>query len=160
MGLYDSLWTEPSAEHLAELMRQVWQSPSEVIKQRTTLARNVILSRFTWNMVADRLILAVKALDQKPLFNPNPRIAWVSTWNTKCGIATYSKYLVSPLDLSRVFILANRTNELTDKDEANVFRCWDMGWQDQLDDIYALTGHSLSVALVINLTSVFLNLSF
>ncbi|RUQ32197.1 MAG: glycosyltransferase [Candidatus Competibacteraceae bacterium] len=160
MGLYDSLWTEPSAEHLAELMRQVWQSPSEVIKQRTTLARNVILSRFTWSMVADRLISAVKALDQKPLFNPNPRIAWVSTWNTKCGIATYSKYLVSPLDSSRVFILANRTNELTDKDEANVFRCWDMGWQDQLDDIHALT-RTLSISsLVIQFNFGFFKLEF
>lgn len=160
MGLHDSLWVEPNAKHLAELMRLVWQSPAETIEPRTTLARNVILSRFTWSAVADRLRSAVKTLDQKPLFDPNPRIAWVSTWNTKCGIATYSKYLISPLDLSNFFILANRANDLTDRDEPNVFRCWNMGSQDQLEDIYSLVKTLSISSLVIQFNFCFFKLDF
>ena len=153
MGLYDSIWVEPDCKSLADLMRQVFLSPLKEIRKRTTVAKNLLLSRFSWSAVADRLIAAVKTLDQQPLFNPKPRLGWISTWNTKCGIATYSKYLVSALDSAQVFILANRAIELTDDDGPHVFRCWDMGWQDQLGDVYNLVN-------VLSITSVVIQFNF
>ncbi|MBK8538336.1 MAG: glycosyltransferase [Candidatus Competibacteraceae bacterium] len=148
LGLYDSVWAEPSSDHLADRMRQVYLAPAEAIKQRTTTARNLILSRFTWSAVANRLMAAVKALDQNPMLDPVPRLGWVSTWNTKCGIATYSKYLVSQLDSSHVFIFANRSQDLTSKDEPNVLRCWNAGWHDQLEDLASLA-KALSVSSLV-----------
>jgi glycosyltransferase involved in cell wall biosynthesis len=160
MNLYDSVWAEPSVEHLAGLLREVFAAPTEMIRQRTTLARQQLLSRFTWRAVAERLQVAVQALDQQPLFDKSPRLGWLSTWNTPCGIATYSKYLVSHLDAAQVFILANRAAELTGPDEPNVFRCWNQGWQDELEDLRPLV-KSLSInTLLIQFNFGFFKLQF
>lgn len=160
MNLYDSVWAEPSVDHLATLLRQVFQAPAEVPRQRATVAKQRLLSQFTWRAVAERLQAAVQALDQQPLFDVSPRIGWISTWNTKCGIATYSRYLVSQLDGSQVFILANRVTELTQPDEPNVFRCWNLGWQDPLEDLCSLI-QALSISsLVIQFNCNFFKLDF
>lgn len=56
------------------------------------------------------------------------RLGWVSTWNTKCGIAEYSRSLLRPLDGGGsqldVTILASRNDILLGPDESRVIRCW------------------------------------
>jgi glycosyltransferase involved in cell wall biosynthesis len=160
MNLYDSVWAEPSVDHLATLLRQVFQAPAEALRQRATVAKQRLLSRFTWRAVAERLESAVQALDQQPLFDVSSRLAWISTWNTKCGIATYSNYLVSQLDPGQVFVLANRTTELTQPDKSNVLRCWNSGWEDPLEDLGSLIqGLSIS-SVVIQFNCNFFKLEF
>ena len=160
MSLYDSVWVDPKVKSLADLMRQIFFSPAKDIRKRTIVAKNLLLSRFTWSAVADRLALAVKTLDQQPLFDASPRIGWISSWHTKCGIATYSNYLVSQLNSSKVFILANRASELTHQDGPNVFRCWNMGWQDRLEDLTALVKMLSITSLVIQFNFGFFKLEF
>jgi glycosyltransferase involved in cell wall biosynthesis len=54
------------------------------------------------------------------------RLGWFSTWNSKCGIAEYSKYLLSELDLQRFnwVVLAARDEQLIAPDQGRVIRCW------------------------------------
>ena len=160
MNLYDSVWAEPSIDHLAELLREVFTAPTEIIRQRTAIAKQQLLSQFTWRAIAERLQATVQALDQQPLFDKSPRLGWLSTWNTPCGIATYSKYLVSHLDSAQVFILANRAAELTAPDEPNVFRCWNQGWQDELDDLRPLVRSLFIDTLLIQFNFGFFKLQF
>jgi len=54
------------------------------------------------------------------------RIGWITTWNTKCGIASYAKNLISAVDQSSV-IFAPLGQELIDLDGPNVIRCWRAG---------------------------------
>jgi glycosyltransferase involved in cell wall biosynthesis len=54
------------------------------------------------------------------------RLGWFSSWNTRCGIAEYSKYLLGEIDAKRFewTVLASYTEENIRDDAANVIRCW------------------------------------
>ena len=54
------------------------------------------------------------------------RLGWFSTWNSKCGIAEYSKYLLGEFDpeLFDWTVLASRNDVLVAPDEGQVIRCW------------------------------------
>ena len=62
-------------------------------------------------------------------------IGFVSTWNTRCGIAEYTRYLATSLTAAhRTAIFANSTQEqLVRPDEDFVTRCWKPGEDDALE---------------------------
>ena len=76
----------------------------------------------------------------------NKKIGIISTWNTRCGIASYAKYL-SQSFINKSIILAPKVNEkdLTEKDEYNVIRLWTLG----NDNLKELLEYILSVKLEI-----------
>lgn len=55
-----------------------------------------------------------------------PKIGVVTTFNQKCGLATYASYLIGSLSDEDIVILAESASasELTASDGANVRRCW------------------------------------
>jgi glycosyltransferase involved in cell wall biosynthesis len=99
----------------------------------------------TWADVARRTREAVASLDALPPLTPRPRIGWVSSWNSKCGIATYSRLLTEPALASQVTVLADRHAQRIAEDADNVVRCWEQispdgqggHHEDSLDDLYA-----------------------
>ncbi len=54
------------------------------------------------------------------------RVGWISSWNTKCGIAEYSKFILDRLDPQRFdwVVLAPRNDVLLTPDNPRVIRCW------------------------------------
>jgi len=56
---------------------------------------------------------------------PYPNVGILTTWNQRCGLATYARYLVEQLSEQPPIILAEHTAELTRKDESFVTRCWE-----------------------------------
>src|ERR1700761_8315021 len=54
------------------------------------------------------------------------RIGWFSTWNSRCGIAEYSKYLLDEFEPTQLDwrILASRNDVLVAADDERVIRCW------------------------------------
>ncbi len=59
------------------------------------LSSELLLQQFTWKAVADRSCQAVKTLRAHiDIAQHRARIGWLTTWNAKCGIATYSQHLV------------------------------------------------------------------
>ncbi len=65
---------------------------------------------------------------------PQLKIGWVTTWNTRCGIATLSAHLVENMPTD-VTILAARTGQLTQIDGPEVVRCWNAGEEDSLKEL-------------------------
>ena len=64
---------------------------------------------------------AVRAVD-----GTAPSIGFVSTWNARCGIAEYTRYLATNLPAGhRIAIFANRALETVRGDEEFVIRSWD-----------------------------------
>ena len=58
----------------------------------------------------------------------NKKIAIITTWNTRCGIASYTKYLSQNfIDQSVILAPKVKENELTQDDESNVIRMWKIG---------------------------------
>ncbi|MFM9901888.1 MAG: glycosyltransferase [Polaromonas sp.] len=60
------------------------------------------------------------------------KTGWVTTWNTKCGIASYSKYLIDKFP-GKTIIFAQDSSDLVHDDKENVLRCWKSGYPDKLD---------------------------
>ncbi len=124
LGVPHSVWAEPRVDHLAECMRTVHEATPEQREARTRPARERVLRDFSWAAVADRTVAAVEALRATPMLRRAPKIAWISTWNTRCGIANYSKFLTQAIPANRLQVLAPEAGERVAPDEDFVLRCW------------------------------------
>lgn len=110
-GQAASLWAEPDEDHLVELLREVEEQRSA--DPRIANARKLIETRFSWSNVAERFRLATEewSLPERDFSLEPLRLAWVSTWNEACGIATYSKYLLEHVDRREVDLVVHGRRE-------------------------------------------------
>jgi glycosyltransferase involved in cell wall biosynthesis len=147
-GLFGSVWAEPSRASLTRTLRTARKAGSAELMQRAQRGRELLLTHFSWAAVAARSIQAVRAWSSAGP-RPAPRIGWVSTWNTRCGIASYSRHLVEAMD-TEVVVLAPHETRLERDDETFVHRCWRSGRLDpdlnELDE--ALTAHAIELVVV------------
>ncbi|WP_269849789.1 glycosyltransferase family protein [Methanosarcina horonobensis] len=122
------MWAEPDVNHLATLMRHVYENKnSDEVKAKVETAYANIKNNFNWDVSAKKTIEFLKSVRFKP------KLGIVSTWNTKCGIAEYTKYLVSNLrNPEEVKIFANKVSskDLITMDGDNVIRCWEPYFDD------------------------------
>lgn len=133
LGLFSSVWAEPDVTSLAHVMREVYETPESMRRVRITAGRELLLGKFRWVHTAAAMVGAARSWAH--MTEPaEPRIGWVSTWNTRCGIATYSEHLIRNLPCP-VTILAARALSVTSDDSANVERCWMPGDRDTLVDL-------------------------
>lgn len=141
MALGESVWVEPERTHLTELLLEfarAFANPDHwntFIATRTAQAEQLIRTEFSWDAVAQRMQPVLTGLQARCQLRQQPRLGCVTTWNSKCGIATYSHKLLTPA-LSDAVILANSNAELTAGDAANVIRCWESGTKDSLEQLY------------------------
>ncbi len=124
LGLSNSVWAEPDLAHLTARLREVRQTSPAGLTRRTAAARLKIERDYTWRGVAERTRAAVAALEAQPLLRPEPKIGWVSTWHSRCGIAIYAERLACRIPADRLVVLANRDAEVESPDAPNVHRCW------------------------------------
>ncbi len=122
-NLPGSVWAEPSVDHLAAVMRQVRSAPRREIQRRTTAAIDTLRASFSWDHVAWRLQQYVADLISFADWQcPDMKVAWVTTWNIRCGVASYSKYLLENRTDVRIFAPFSDEREMYD--EPNVTRNW------------------------------------
>lgn len=128
----NSVWANPLTDSIREQMRSVYGATAGERMERTERARRFVQERFTWQRVAERhWRFCTEALGAKqpaaPRFRTPPAIGFVTTWNTRCGIAEYTRYLATSLERVYPFaIFANDTGEeLVRRDEDFVVRCWE-----------------------------------
>jgi glycosyltransferase involved in cell wall biosynthesis len=121
-GLSASSWAEPRVDELVQAMKQLHQAPQQDRRRNARQAKAKLLARFSWDAVARRQIEALQAMRSRQVA-PVARIAWVSTWGTRCGIANYSRHLLShfPAD---VHLLAPLDHDCDSWGHPNVIRCW------------------------------------
>lgn len=139
MGLYNSVWVEPDPADLIRQMRAVRWADQSALEPRLIYGRALIEEKFTWDRCAERLrMLERKVLARQPLAKRRLRLGWVSSWNAKCGIASYSSFLIGELDPARfeVRIFASKNDATLAADGPNVNRCW----TDCFDEIDELLG--------------------
>ncbi|GHX27091.1 glycosyltransferase [Vibrio cholerae] len=132
-GLTASVWAEPDEMHLAELMREVYALPEESRQIRIAAGRQLLEHKFRWSDAATRMVESAQTW-AKGRCTAYPHIGWVTTWNTRCGIAAYSEHLINNIS-SDVTILAAQTHEKTANDGSNVLRCWSVGEDDTLNEL-------------------------
>ncbi|MFN2288606.1 MAG: glycosyltransferase [Chromatocurvus sp.] len=144
-----SMWADPDLDHMTDLMRQAAKTPAPTDTERTQ-TREALLERFSWDKVADRSVAALRHAALRPQPVP-PRAGWVTTYNARCGIATYSEHLIRYLGLP-VHVLAAHTNEPVMPDtslDEPVTRCWTEGRDDDFADLLsAIQAEDLQTVLI------------
>jgi glycosyltransferase involved in cell wall biosynthesis len=146
-GLFNSAWAKPDMMHLAQLMREVFELPESTRDQRTTNGRNLLLKEFRWEHAAEKMVHAARKWSCRKE-SPALHIGWISTWNTRCGIAEYSRHLIEYIP-GTTSILAARTTAMPEADQENIERCWDTGEQDDLTQMRnAIEKKNLNILVV------------
>jgi glycosyltransferase involved in cell wall biosynthesis len=137
LGVDDSVWVEPNIGSLSKCLRDCYHASPQQRAARAEAGRRLVHSEYCWDAVAERTQKAVAAVQKLSADTLRlPKIGWVSTWNTRCGIASYSGSLTAAIEPERLIVFANRNATLLDQDERFVRRCWRQGWDDTLNELY------------------------
>ncbi len=126
LPVFDSYWAEPRAEHLTKLLKIAFQSTEQQRMDKVQLAQQKLNAGFSWAQVTQRYVQFSQNLPKQA---QSAQVAWVTTWNTKCGIATYAQALVKNMPVPPRCIFATKLREQPTNDEAYVFR----NWQEEKD---------------------------
>jgi glycosyltransferase involved in cell wall biosynthesis len=128
-----SLWVEPDVEDLTKALQELHRdrlddaSPSNRKAQRATddIAEALAPAPFV-----DRLVQGAVDLISG-ITNEDVRVGWVSTWDVKCGVAEYSRFLLSDLQdrqtadqLTVTILCDDRTDESTRSELGGVVKTW------------------------------------
>lgn len=156
-GLFDSVWAEPDVEHLAATMREVYELSPELRNERIAAGKELLLREFRWTDVAKRLTTTARSWAQEASVPYEPRIGWVTSWNTRCGIATYSAHLIENVP-TNITIFSAKTADITQQDGQEVVRCWSVGEEETLDELAKSIDDQQIDTLVVQFNYSFFNL--
>ncbi|MBR7801488.1 glycosyltransferase family 4 protein [Undibacterium fentianense] len=153
LGLTHSLWAEPDVKHLTQQLRELYQSTfpniTSLVQAKVDAARTLIQEKFGWQQTAQNLRSLVCAIHQQPLVRKEPQIAWISSWNARCGIANYSHFLTQNFPAHRLHVLANHIPERTGIDQDFVLRSWEIAYDENLENaIDYISEHQISAVVV------------
>ncbi|MBF5045582.1 MULTISPECIES: glycosyltransferase [Myxococcaceae] len=139
IGQLGSLWLEPDEASLVQQLREVRGASKAQLERRVRAAKAVASEQLTWTRCAEGLRDFAEQLQARPpLARPSLRLGWVSSWNAKCGIATYSQFLIERLPPSvETTVFASRKDTPLGPDGTNVVRCWDDYNVPHLEDLEA-----------------------
>jgi glycosyltransferase involved in cell wall biosynthesis len=120
MNLENSLWAVPKISSIQNKILKISSLSKDELQKKTYLGKRNILYKYSSQKVSQNIINALK---RYPKEQPKEKIALFSTYNTKCGIAQYSKYLISSFS-NEVIIFANEIDNKLILDNQNIIRCW------------------------------------
>ncbi len=124
-GLVASLWAEPRASLLEEALSDAYHATPEERAAKAAAGREKLLARFTWAHVAGRVSkLAAQVEARKAAAPKKPTVAWLSTWNVKCGVASHVSHLLGAVPEEDVVIFAGREQPRIGEDGPNCLRPW------------------------------------
>ena len=92
LDLENSIWAEPDGDMLTlELQRMVDDADGPAVRARVAAARELITTRFSWDAAVGRWEEFIADLEDSAEIQ---RVAMVTTWNSRCGIAENTRYIV------------------------------------------------------------------
>ncbi len=147
-NLYKSYWAEPLIHHLSQLLSQIYNASKQEIEQKTILAKSLV-EELTWDKVAVKNLSFAKN-DFCKYKKRISQIGWVSTWSSKCGIASYSRRLINSMS-DQIVVFSPFDEPKVTNSEGNIIPCWDypfIAGQD-LDQLYLKISTANITSLVI-----------
>ena len=128
-----SVWVEPDLEDLVEALREVVHEPAAA-QARAARGRCRIEKAVDGGALVARLAnVAADLLTTPPA--PPVHVAWISSWGVRCGVAEYSRHLLSHLmshpGFEQVTVMADHrppdTTAVADAPKLDVRRSWVVG---------------------------------
>ena len=150
-----SAWARPIVEDLQRQMQTLYGVSAVERSNKTQNAKSLVTKICTWEKCAQKNKNFVEELEIKNI-DSEIKIGWISTWNTKCGIANYSKNLVNELSLS-LEVFAPREDHVINEEDNYVRRCWGIE-KDKLENLGSELISSSINAVVIQFNFGFFNL--
>jgi O-antigen biosynthesis alpha-1,2-mannosyltransferase len=108
------------------------------------IASQVVRAIMNWLNVLlyERFLFFIRMLNSRRSMRDTKNkysIAWISSWNAICGIATYSDHLTTALQHQRLAVFAPWNAKKLKRDKKYVYRIWQQGKErNNLDGIYKL----------------------
>lgn len=130
---FNNYWAEPDQKQLSSLMLEQF-STHRSNETAVVLIHATHTAISSANSPAITLNRLAREWSSGPIVRPLT-IGWITTWNVRCGIATYSEHFTDCIS-EDVIILAPRNAERLGLDCDNVVRCWDHT-DTQLEDLNA-----------------------
>lgn len=133
LSIAGSMWAKPDVEILGRRMKEFIQCPQKLhIEEKKEKAYNLISQKYTWKAVAKRW---ENFIDEVVYMKRKPKVSMVTTWNTKCGIAEYSKMQCEAMkNLAEFKIYPNYGESLICEDEKFVEqRVWHSAFEGDLE---------------------------
>jgi glycosyltransferase involved in cell wall biosynthesis len=127
LGLFSSVWAEPEIDSLVAQLRAVFNADPAEKQRRCQNAFDRVTRHFRWDQIGQRTLAFIRSLPHAPLHIRTPNLLWVSTFNSRCGIATYSENLLCEFPRQRVQILADRHATPIGPEPENLSRCLTWG---------------------------------
>ena len=142
-----NMWAEPDIDESADYMRRVFDNRGEAetvgIKGREFIKKYYCPEAIS-EKYKGRLNRIIGGYEDRLKYRPAQdgdgskiKIGWLSSWNTKCGIATHSKFLTENFNEKdfKIYYFANKVNSdaVIKKDGSNVFRIWNDSGDKSLD---------------------------
>jgi O-antigen biosynthesis alpha-1,2-mannosyltransferase len=121
-NLFSSAWAEVDISALSNALTEAFRSSLAHLKEKALAGRNFLLENFKWEDTAIRAIGASATWSEKNKFSNKPKVGWLSTWNTKCGIATYSEHLLASFPSGDVTVFSPAASGLIQADSDNCVR--------------------------------------
>lgn len=120
-----AIWARADAGDLAAKMRGLFENRENATMQNKVEAARGTGTDLTWMSVARRVDAFVDDLTRGRPQQTKMKLGWVTTWNTECGIATYSQFFTEhlPARWFDVTIFANQVHT-QGIDSSNVQRLW------------------------------------
>lgn len=126
-------WFDFDEADVKKALREARSMQSEALAAMTSAAHKKI-KQFTWSTVAKKFVVAIEDLISEQSiasnidFQSNEKLLLMSTYNQKCGVATYSSYISDAFAVYRspIKILAEdvSSDKLTSPDDDQVIRVW------------------------------------
>ena len=146
-----SVWTEPKTDSLIDCLKAAYISSADERMRRGSIGSALIRERYSWDAVAARLKQAKAATDRIGARAIQlPTVAWISTWNNRCGVADYSQSLTCAFPPDRLKVFANwNAEQQLGPDSSFVQRCWEQSWHDPLDGLFEAVDSTPTEAVVL-----------
>lgn len=142
LKLQGSYWARPDISSLRKALRYAKENKN---KQDAAILYSV-KNKYTWEHVARNVFDNVNLLLGFDL--EKPKIGWISTWNKRCGIASYSQKLLKYCPFQHV-ILAPIDDSSVEKDGPAVARCWHQRTDEHFDSaINIIKSQGINVVVI------------
>jgi glycosyltransferase involved in cell wall biosynthesis len=127
-NIFNSVWARAIESDLVFTLRQAFASQKSERTKMAECGRRMLLEKFRWDDVAIRFTEQIDAINIRHKEVLDLKMGVITSWNTKCGIASYSDSLVSNMSKPEdITIFAPYNQEVISEDGPNVKRLWKLG---------------------------------
>lgn len=142
LGLANSYWAEPDIDQLQSKMRYLYENRevSEVEAKIENAYESV--KDLTWESTAEKVLDFVKFCENTADLKKQ-KLAVITTYNSVCGIAEYSKDMYSLMESSfgEIRYFSNSDAELIFKDDDRIQRTWEYSEKNFEETLKALVDY-------------------